>query len=189
MSFAERLKKLRASEGMTQLTLSQQLYVSLDTVKGWERGSGNPSYDALICLSRLFDVSVDFLVGNSEYQHEEYKDIYETTGLSQKAIRELKKARAAGFGEIETLNAVLESKGHTELLYGIKSYIAPKDRPCVLNYDKETKETSFKPIDKIFLGNNDIAHDMVLDETFLEMVAKEHINKGLEQIKKDNKGR
>lgn len=50
------------------------LDVSESTVGFWEREGRKPSFNQLIMLSRLFGVSVDYLIGNSDEQNNTYKN-------------------------------------------------------------------------------------------------------------------
>ena len=43
------------------------LYVNQTAVSQWERGVTNPSTDTAIALANIFGVSVDYLLGNSDY--------------------------------------------------------------------------------------------------------------------------
>ena len=64
--FKERLRELRESKELEQKELSAILHVSKSTISGWEVGRNQPDYGMLITLARFFDVSVDFLIGNTE---------------------------------------------------------------------------------------------------------------------------
>ena len=55
--FASLLKQLRAKKGVSQLELAKAIGVSNGNVGDWERGRSKPGYDALIALSRFFEVS------------------------------------------------------------------------------------------------------------------------------------
>lgn len=59
-----RLKEVRKQKGITQDKLSKILGVSRTTISMWEIGSNQPDNDTLIQLARLFNVTVDYLVGN-----------------------------------------------------------------------------------------------------------------------------
>lgn len=65
--FKERLKELRETKGLEQKQLAQVLHISKSAVSGWETGRNQPNYDMLITLARFFDVSVDYLLGNTDY--------------------------------------------------------------------------------------------------------------------------
>lgn len=65
--FNERLKDLREEKGLLQQDLAIILNVCKSTVSGWEVGRNQPSYDMLLVIAKFFDVSVDYLLGNEEY--------------------------------------------------------------------------------------------------------------------------
>ena len=60
--FASLLKQLRAKKGVSQLELAKAIGVSNGNVGDWERGRSKPGYDALIALSRFFEVSAGRLM-------------------------------------------------------------------------------------------------------------------------------
>ena len=62
-----RVKNLRKEKGISQQELAQMLYVNQTAVSQWERGVTNPSTDTAIALANIFGVSVDYLLGNSDY--------------------------------------------------------------------------------------------------------------------------
>ena len=69
--FGNTIKKLRERHDMTQQQLAKILNVSTSTVGKWE-GKGNviPSAEILIELAKCFDVSIDYLLGDSSLQQE-----------------------------------------------------------------------------------------------------------------------
>lgn len=62
--FGKRLKGLRNKRGMTQQKLSEFLDVGRATVAGYETKGKEPSFDILLKLSNIFNVSTDYLLGN-----------------------------------------------------------------------------------------------------------------------------
>lgn len=62
MDFADKLSLLRAQKGYSQEQLAAQLNVSRQSVSKWESGVSLPETDKLIGLSRLLNVSIDFLL-------------------------------------------------------------------------------------------------------------------------------
>ena len=60
--FASLLKQVRAKKGVSQLELAKAIGVSNGNVGDWERGRSKPGYDALIALSRFFEVSAGRLL-------------------------------------------------------------------------------------------------------------------------------
>ena len=62
MIFSEKLQLLRKSKGLTQENLAEKLDVSRQAVAKWESGQAYPDIGNLIAVSRLFHVTVDYLV-------------------------------------------------------------------------------------------------------------------------------
>lgn len=99
MEFSYRLKELRESKGMTQKELADLLNelimnsnsskIYTQTVSYWENGR-EPSYEILIKLSNIFDVSLDYLLGKSDCKnHEEVRYDYFSKSLSKENIDNL----------------------------------------------------------------------------------------------------
>lgn len=59
----ERIKETREKNAMTQSSLSKKLGISRSAVNAWEMGISVPSAQYLIELSKLFNVSTDYLLG------------------------------------------------------------------------------------------------------------------------------
>lgn len=64
MTFGEKLKFLRKQKGFSQERLSQQLTVSRQAISKWELGESLPDTENVIQLSKLFSVSIDFLLND-----------------------------------------------------------------------------------------------------------------------------
>lgn len=61
---SENLKKLREEKGLTQSELADELSVTPQSVSRWEKGLAYPDIEKLPQLSKLFDVTIDELMGN-----------------------------------------------------------------------------------------------------------------------------
>jgi len=61
-AFADRITKLRVAKGLSQHQLSQMLGVKRSVVSYYESGDRLPSYDVLMEMSRVFNVSTDYLL-------------------------------------------------------------------------------------------------------------------------------
>ena len=59
----KRIFEIRLSFGWTQVQLAQKLGVTKQTVSNWENDNIQPSIDMLVKLSKLFNVSTDYLLG------------------------------------------------------------------------------------------------------------------------------
>lgn len=61
--FSVRLKELRLKKGLTQTELGEKVGVKQNTFTNWENGKREPSFENLVKLADLFDVSLDWLFG------------------------------------------------------------------------------------------------------------------------------
>lgn len=75
MEFSERLKKLRKEAGLTQVDVAEKLGISQPAYASWERGVKKPTQDNLVKIAQVLNVSVDYLVGNSEEKTDELDSI------------------------------------------------------------------------------------------------------------------
>lgn len=75
MEFSERLKKLRKEAGLTQVDVANKLGISQQAYASWERGVKKPTQDNLVKISQVLNVSVDYLVGNSEEKSDDLENI------------------------------------------------------------------------------------------------------------------
>lgn len=74
MCFKNRLKELRKNNHLTQKELAENLQMPTSTLANYESGNRTPNQTQLINMSKYFHVSVDYLIGKSEYKNafEEY---------------------------------------------------------------------------------------------------------------------
>ena len=61
-SIGKTIASLRKSKGWTQVELAEKLDISDKTISKWESEAGMPEISQLPALSKLFDVSIDFLM-------------------------------------------------------------------------------------------------------------------------------
>ena len=61
--FGERVRELRKQRNITQAKLGEFLGLAQQSIAAWETGRAYPDVDGLISLSKLFDVSTDYLLG------------------------------------------------------------------------------------------------------------------------------
>ena len=62
LHIANRLLQLRKERGLSQEELADQLGISRQAVSKWERAEASPDTDNLICLAKLYNVSLDYLL-------------------------------------------------------------------------------------------------------------------------------
>ena len=64
METKEILQELRKKHGLTQDELAEKVFVTRQAVSRWESGDTTPNVDTLKLLSRLYDVSINTLLGS-----------------------------------------------------------------------------------------------------------------------------
>lgn len=84
VDFGNILKPLRLKKKMTQEQLAKQLGVTKSVISAYETGMRMPSYDILVCIAKIFNVSTDYLLGL------ENKQEIDLSGLSEQEIVALK---------------------------------------------------------------------------------------------------
>lgn len=62
-SLADRIKMIRENAGMTQSQLAKSLHLTRSAVNGWEMGLSVPSTQYIVELAKMFNVSIDYLLG------------------------------------------------------------------------------------------------------------------------------
>lgn len=66
MTLGEKLKSARKSAGLTQEQLSEKLLVSRQAITKWETDKGMPDIENLKQLSKLLNVSIDYLLDSGD---------------------------------------------------------------------------------------------------------------------------
>ena len=71
MKFGNILKKIRQDNNMTQEELAKKINTSRSNIANYENNKNMPSIDILNKLSKLFNVSTDYLLGKSDIRNPE----------------------------------------------------------------------------------------------------------------------
>jgi len=66
----KRLKSLREEKKLKQSELAEIFNVSQSTIAMWETGKRDPDSDAIKRMADYFKVSIDYLMGRSQFPHE-----------------------------------------------------------------------------------------------------------------------
>ncbi len=66
MGFYTRLKQLRAEKNLAAKDLAAKLNMSTNMIYEWEHGRCSPSIESLLKLSSIFEVSIDYILCNSD---------------------------------------------------------------------------------------------------------------------------
>lgn len=92
MEFSERLKELRKQAHLTQVELASKLGIVQSSYADWERGKKKPTQDNLVKIAQVLNVSVDYLVGNSEEKADELDNIELLFRMNSKGLTKEEKA-------------------------------------------------------------------------------------------------
>jgi len=71
--FGDRLKKLRKEKNILQKDLASALKLSVSTIGMYEQGRRDPDTETLSSIAEYFDVSIDYLLGNTNVRNS-YKE-------------------------------------------------------------------------------------------------------------------
>lgn len=63
--FSDRLKELRLLKGYTQSEVAEYIGVKQNSYNSWENGKREPKFSTVVVLARLFNTSVDYLLGET----------------------------------------------------------------------------------------------------------------------------
>ena len=91
MEFSERLKDLRKQAGLTQVDVAEELGISQPAYASWERGSKKPTQENLVKIAQILNVSVDYLLGNSEEKVDELDNIELLFRMNSKGLSDEEK--------------------------------------------------------------------------------------------------
>lgn len=126
--FCERLKELMEENNIKAEALSKNLngQISANTIRAYANGNHKPnSIENIKILANFFNVSMDYIQGftNEKTTNVEVKNIYNTYGLSEKALKNLKKLNSIekkneNFTYIKTINFILSQ----DLDYILRDY-------------------------------------------------------------------
>ena len=91
MEFSERLKDLRKQAELTQVDVAEKLGISQPAYASWERGVKKPIQENLVKIAQILNVSVDYLVGNSEEKTDELDNIELLFRMNSKGLTDEEK--------------------------------------------------------------------------------------------------
>lgn len=63
MEIGQTIRELRKEKGLSQEELAKLLFLSQDTISLWERGKSLPDVVAVIKLTKIFNVTSDYILG------------------------------------------------------------------------------------------------------------------------------
>lgn len=115
MSIGKRISKLRKESNLTQLELAEKLSVTDKAVSKWERGVGEPNTQSIVEMSKLFNVSVDYLLTGKEKEEKEKYSLSEKMAIDDD-VESFKKGRE-NIDDKLALQRVKDKKNNTLVDY------------------------------------------------------------------------
>ena len=93
IEIADRLIKLRKKNGLSQEELADKLGLSRQAVSKWERAEASPDTDNLICLAKIYGVSLDELLNTDATVEEIVEEQVKTDTVEAEEVKaeEIKK--------------------------------------------------------------------------------------------------
>lgn len=70
-----RIAEKRKAFGFSQEQLANKLGVSQKSISKYECGERRPSYEVLLAMSSIFNISIDYLLGNSNFEADTTNDV------------------------------------------------------------------------------------------------------------------
>lgn len=78
MDFGDRLKQIRASQGLSQEQLAEKIGVSRQAITKWETNRGLPDVENMIILAEIFKVTLDELIMQRSDEKEIKEELFES---------------------------------------------------------------------------------------------------------------
>lgn len=66
MNLSNKIYEMRKAQGLSQEQLAEKLNVSRQSVSKWESGEAIPELERLLAMSKIFNVTTDYLLKESE---------------------------------------------------------------------------------------------------------------------------
>lgn len=78
MNFGEKLKEIRANQGLSQEQLAEKIGVSRQAITKWETNRGLPDVENMIILAEIFKMTLDELVLQRKKEEEVQETLFES---------------------------------------------------------------------------------------------------------------
>lgn len=86
VELGKKLRELRVERKLTQKQVAQRLGVTASIISAYENDIRQPSFDSLVKLSRLYNVSTDYLLGVSSRRTADNQHLIGLDGLTPAKI-------------------------------------------------------------------------------------------------------
>lgn len=101
------LRLLREEKGYSQQKLAEMINVSQQAIFKYEKTDNEPDISTLICLAKIFGVSVDYLIGNTDIR--EPLNMQLPDNLSEHELTHLRQWRTLPHNVKSSLDVLISS--------------------------------------------------------------------------------
>ena len=100
MTFGERVKKIRLEKGLTQKELAEKCKIDPANLRKYESGRQNPKIETIEKISKVLQVSIQYLLGWSDEKQQE-KKIVELDIKTNNMLRKYSHLNSTGQKKVE----------------------------------------------------------------------------------------
>ena len=172
-----RIVKLRKDFGYNQTEVAQKIGCVLKTYQNYEQGRNFPTLEYATNLSELYNVSIDYLLGKSDYESVDNESIGKIIGLNNTSIETLKLLNTnngttqAGHNEIDTLNTLLSDILCTmKFLGGLQDFLNVRYKIPVYHSEKNVLTNNYSDNQQSQSINNVRMPDYIVPSDPLDVV-------------------
>lgn len=127
--FGIQLEKARKKKGLTQEALAGKIGKGPQTVSNWENGYYYPKeIDTLLKIANILECDPDFLLGRLDESTHNVHFACAFTGLSEKAIEKITKAKPYRSLTAATLSRLIETEGFSGLMLAYRQFLDSADK-------------------------------------------------------------
>ncbi len=106
----ERLKSLRRKVNLSQQEIAQKIHITREAYSMYENGHRQPPYEILIGLARYYHVSVDYLLGITDFPQP-------VTEITEEELQMLKQFRLLDSRGKQATLTVLQFEYHHQVMH------------------------------------------------------------------------
>ena len=112
LNFGEKLSELRKDKGLSVIELSKEIGFSKSVIYFWENGQREPTANAILVISRFFNVSTDYLLGLEDELGSKIEKVVKKNSpedFTPEEIEMIKGIRELNFTDQNALKVVINS--------------------------------------------------------------------------------
>lgn len=194
-SLGGRIAELRKKNQLTQQELADKMGIKRELINYYENGTRQPKINDVINMSKIFDVTTDYILLGGNCKKADNFEISKRLGLSDEAIAAIEKTKNYKHGSlrIDVLNELFSGLWidefivllikHAEILYEFLNYV-PQE--C----DDGTKKMYIDMLSRLEFEFQKYSYSFVqklVNKNYEELKANENFNKFIEPNKEISK--